>query len=53
MTEAEVIQILGAPPVIVHPGDWHYSRWGNPGWLEVSFDERGRFIGVNDESAFP
>lgn len=37
MTESEVRDIAGVPDEIDTNGTWIYSRFGNPGWLEVHF----------------
>jgi hypothetical protein len=52
MTQHQVIEILGEPQSRKE-GEWHYERIGNPGWVEVWFDDDGRVQEVNDESVFP
>ena len=49
MTKSEVRAILGDPKVI-DGSQWIYTRWANPGWVEVYFDADERFRNVNDES---
>ncbi|HBO45266.1 MAG TPA: hypothetical protein DD670_15325 [Planctomycetaceae bacterium] len=53
MSKSEVRAILGNPETAEEDREWVYSRWGNPGWVEVYFDAEGRFDRVNDESPFP
>jgi hypothetical protein len=53
MTKSEVSAILGSPQIVEGDHEWVYSRWGNPGWIEVYFDANGSFHSVNDESPFP
>jgi hypothetical protein len=53
MTKSEVRAILGTPQMIQGDREWVYSRWGNPGWVEVYFDEKGLLNRMNDESPFP
>ena len=51
MSQSEVRTILGSPQE-EREEQWFYSRWGNPGYVAVSFDTSGHVIDVNDESAF-
>lgn len=51
MTKQQVRDVLGEPQDI-GDGEWTYSEWGNPGWVEISFDRSGRVTHINDESAF-
>ncbi len=53
MTKTQVSETLGAPERICGTHEWEYSRWGNAGWVEVWFDEKGLVTGINDESVFP
>jgi hypothetical protein len=52
MSKSEVSAVLGPPQIIQSDQGWVYSRWGNPGWVEVYFDKKGCFDCVNDESPF-
>ena len=52
ITKAEIKKILGEPRQVVN-GEWHFWRWGNAGWVQVSFDDHGQLKAVNDESVFP
>jgi hypothetical protein len=52
-THDEVKRRLGPPSEVTNHGDWIYTKWGNPGWVEIGFDESGRVRKVNDESPFP
>ena len=52
MSKSEVRAILGKPTFVEGDREWVYRRWGNPGWVEVYFDEEGLFDHVNDESPF-
>ena len=47
----EVLSILG-DPVQKDGSSWIYEKWGNPGWVEVHFDN-GKVDYVNDESPIP
>jgi len=53
MTKAQVSQLMGQPENIEGAHQWEYSRWGNAGWVEISFDENDVVLGINDESVFP
>ncbi|NLE37590.1 MAG: outer membrane protein assembly factor BamE [Pirellulaceae bacterium] len=50
MSKSEVRAILGNPETAEEDQQWVYSRWGNPGWVEVHFDAEGRFDRVNSET---
>lgn len=53
MSSSEVLRILGTPnEVWDSEGIWGYSRWCNPGWVEVAFSEEQTVAYVNDESVF-
>ena len=52
MTEVDVRRILGSPARL--GGHlWEYSRWGNAGYVQVTFDANGAVQMINDESVFP
>jgi hypothetical protein len=53
MTRSQVSTILGPPHDTQGSNQWEYSRWGNAGWVEISFDATDRVRSVNDESVFP
>jgi len=53
MTRSEVRDLLGEPQRCVGDYTWVYRRWGNAGWVEVYFNEDGKFHSLNDESVFP
>jgi hypothetical protein len=53
MPMAEVRRILGSPHEGEDSSTWIYRRFGNPGWVEVDFDNNGTVRYINDESAFP
>ena len=53
MTQQRVRDLIGTPKSIDSDGTWIYSRWCNPGWIEVRFDIDGYVSDVNDESVIP
>ena len=53
MTKPQVSKLMGSPQHIAGPNEWQYSRSGNAGYLQIWFDEKGKFSGINDESVFP
>lgn len=52
-TRDDVRSVLGNPQGSQEGPVWIYSRFGNPGWFEVHFDEVERLAFVNDESVLP
>ena len=53
MPRESVREILGEPTDVSNERDWQYSRTANAGWVQISFDNEGTVIQINDESAFP
>ena len=53
VTQADVRGILGDPTEIQEHEIWIYKRPGNPGWVEIAFDEDGRVWSINDEQVDP
>ncbi len=54
MSSIEVRRILGTPDEVWDAEKiWVYSRWCNPGWVEIAFSEEQAVVYVNDESVFP
>lgn len=51
MTQNQVHEILGRPRH-ARGRVWEYWRWGNAGYVQVTFDESHRVQVVNDESVF-
>lgn len=47
----DVVQRIGEPSE-VDLNSWIYTRWGNQGYVVISFTDDGRVLSVNDESAF-
>lgn len=53
MTTEEVERLLGPPDELGETGYWAYERALNPGWLTVTFNEEGRLVNYNHETAYP
>ena len=54
MPSNDVLRILGTPDEVWGTERiWVYSRWYNPGWVEVAFSADQTVVYVNDESVFP
>ena len=53
MSREQVSTLLGPPNDTDGSGQWEYWRWGNPGWVEIAFDDQDTVVEVNDESVFP
>ena len=52
MSKSDVRRVLGEPRE-KKASDWHFWRWGNAGWVTISFDGVEHVNQVNDESVFP
>lgn len=53
MTKPQVSKLMGPPEHIASLDEWQYSRFGNVGYVQILFDEKGLVAGLNDESVFP
>jgi outer membrane protein assembly factor BamE (lipoprotein component of BamABCDE complex) len=53
MSHEEITDLLGPPSEIDGSGCWYYFKSWNPGWANVYFDERGEYVSVSQELAFP
>jgi hypothetical protein len=51
-TQQDVLRELGQPAEIQSSRSWIYERWGNFGYVTISFDDQGRVRTINDESVF-
>ncbi len=52
-SKERVVEKLGLPTHKHSENEWYYTRFCNPGWVEIMFDNEGKVSGLNDESAFP
>ena len=51
MSKEEIISILGYPTV-QGESEWVYSRFLNPGWVALTFDERQAVMSIDIECAW-